>query len=172
VREPVDAERVRLLMRELGAAAAHDGVCYLTGGTTAVLIGWRRTTIDADIVLAPEQDEVLRELPAIKQRLGMNVELASPADFIPLPRGWEERSPSVAREGRLAFHHFDLYSQALSKLERSHVQDLEDVRAMLGLRLIEPGRLKAFFDEIEPELYRFPAIDPPSFRRRLEEAAH
>ncbi|MGI8886497.1 MAG: hypothetical protein ACR2G9_06245 [Gaiellaceae bacterium] len=41
---------------------------------------------------------------------------------------------------------------------------------MLARELVEPTRLLAYFDEIEPELYRFPAVDPPSFRRRVETA--
>ena len=74
----------------------------------------------------------------------------------------------MGREGKLGFHHFDPYSQALSKLERGHERDLRDVRAMLDRGLIEQQRLEVLFDEIEPQLYRFPAIDPPSFRLRVE----
>lgn len=157
-------------MRALGRAARADGACYLTGGATAVLLGWRESTIDIDIALVPEQDEVLRELPRIKDELQVNVELASPADFIPLPRGWQERSISAGREGRLSFFHFDAYSQALAKLERGHDRDLEDVRAMTATGLVEVRRLLAAFEEIAPELYRFPAIDPRSFRHRVEAA--
>ena len=170
MRELADAERIRAFMRAAGAAAACDGVCYLTGGATAVLTGWRATTIDVDVSLDPEQDELLRELPRIKNELGINVELASPGDFIPLPDDWEGRAVSVAREGLLSFAHFDPYSQALSKLERGHVHDLEDVEAMKRLGLVVPERLHELFEEIEPELYRFPAIAPPTFRAAVEAA--
>jgi hypothetical protein len=61
---------------------------YLTGGSTAVIEGWRATTIDVDLRFEPEQDELLREL----------------------------------------------------------------------------------YDAIEPELYRYPAIDPPTFRHKVEAA--
>ena len=169
MRRAADAERIHRFMRTLGAAAPDEGTCYLVGGGTAVLLGWRDSTIDVDIELDPEHDELLRALPAIKEDLQINVELASPRDFIPLPAGWEERSPSVGREGRLTFKHFDLLSQALAKLERGHTQDLEDARVMLGRGLVEADRLREAFDEIEPQLYRFPAIDPPDFRRRVEE---
>ena len=103
------------------------------------------------------------------RQLRINVELASPADFIPLPAGWEERSVFAAREGRLTFAHFDPYAQALAKLERAHAQDLRDVSAMIEAGLVDPARALTYFDEIEPELYRFPALDPRSFRRRVEE---
>ena len=136
-----------------------------------MLLGWRDTTIDVDIELDPEQDELLRALPAIKEELRLNVELASPRHFLPVPAGWQERSPSLGREGRLTFKHFDLYSQALAKIERGHSRDLEDVAAMLERGLVELGALRRYFDEIEPQLYRFPAIDPTDFRRRFEEIA-
>jgi hypothetical protein len=139
------------------------------GGGTAVLLGWRETTIDVDIELDPEQDELLRALPAIKDELQINVELASPLRFIPVPAGWEERSSSIGGHGRLTFKHFDLYSQALAKLERGHNQDLEDARVMLERGLVEVGPLRSAFEEIEPQLYRFPAIDPADFRHRLED---
>jgi len=63
----------------------------------------------------------------------------------------------------------DPYSQALAKLERGHAQDLADVGEMLARGLVEEARLRFCFAEIEPELYRFPAVDPADFRRSLEE---
>ena len=156
-------------MRALGRAADADGACYLAGGTTAVLFGWRQSTIDIDIRLAPETEALLRAIQELKHELQVNVELASPIDFIPVPRGWEDRSIFVAREGRLSFFHIDLLAQALAKVERAHAQDLEDVAAMLERELIEPDAALAYFEQIEPELYRFPAIDPGTFRVRVEE---
>ena len=158
-------------MRVLGAAVRVDARVYLTGGATSVLLGWRETTIDVDIAaVVPGRDELLRALPRLKDELQVNVELASPADFIPVPDGWEDRSPFIGREGQLSYHHFDLYAQALAKLERAHAHDLEDVEAMLGSGLVVPDRALGFYEEIEPLLYRFPAVDVASFRRRVESA--
>jgi hypothetical protein len=171
VREVADAERIRRFMRALGAAAREEAVCYVTGGGTAVLVGWRATTVDVDIRLEPESVDLLRELSRLKNELRINVELASPADFIPLPEGWRERSPFAADEGNVVFRHFDPLSQALAKLERAHARDLGDVEALIDAGLVERGRLLEAFDEIEPELFRFPAVDPRAFRRRVEEAA-
>jgi hypothetical protein len=156
-------------MRSLGEAASRKGACYLTGGATAVLLGWRSTTLDVDLKLDPDQDDVLRAIPQLKEELSINVELASPADFIPLPREWRERGVFIEEAGRLTYRHFDLYSQALAKLERSHARDVADAREMLERGLVERARLRSFFNEIEPELYRFPAVDPDDFRRSVEE---
>src|SRR3954451_17500021 len=155
-------------MSALGRAAAVTETA-ISQRSDGRLLGWRATTIDVDLRLEPEQDDVLRALPRLKEELSINVELASPADFIPLPRAWRERSTLVEREGRLSFRPFDLYSQALAKLERGHARDLEDVREMLARGLVESGRLRACFAEIEPALYRFPAVDPADFRRSVDE---
>jgi len=168
MRPPVDEQRIRILARELGRTARRPVRIYLTGGSSAVLEGWRDATIDIDLRFEPEADELLRELPALKERLGINIELASPPDFIPELPGWRERSPLVFQEGRVAIHHFDYYSQALSKIERGFEQDLADVRRMLDGGLVDPFRARALYEVIEAELYRYPAIDPSAFRRKLD----
>jgi hypothetical protein len=170
MRPPVDESQIRALAVELGRVANRPVRIYLTGGSTAVLEGWRAATVDVDLRLEPEADELLRALPALKESLGVNIELVSPPDFIPELPGWRERSPHVFREGRVDVHHFDPYSQALSKIERGFEQDLSDVRTMIETRFVERGRLRELYDAIEPELYRYPAIDPPAFRDKLDAA--
>jgi hypothetical protein len=167
MRELADSNRIEQFMRELGRAVEVDGRVYLTGGATAVLYGWRATTIDVDIKLIPDRDEILREIPRLKEKLDLNIELAAPSDFIPLPPGWEDRSPLIGVEGKLSFHHFDPVAQALSKVERGHSQDIQDVREMIAHGLVDPAEALGQFESIEPDLYRFPAIDPGSFRKAV-----
>lgn len=170
MRALADAERIHQFMRALGAEANVDVRIYFTGGATAVLHGWRDSTIDVDIKIVPDADAVFRAIPALKERLQMNVELAAPDDFIPVREGWEDRSPFIAREGRVSFHHFDLYAQALAKIERGHAQDALDVRELLARGLVHRVQLAAYFDAIEPRLYRYPAIDPAAFRQAVTDA--
>lgn len=172
MRPLADSARVRAFLRELGREADSEARLYLTGGATAVLEGWRATTIDVDIKLWPESDRLYRAIPALKESLAINVELACPSDFIPELPGWQERSPFVVREGRLSVHHYDFYSQCLAKLERGHAQDRDDVGEMLARALVEKGRLRELFAAIEPRLYRYPAVDPKAFRLAVEEATH
>jgi hypothetical protein len=168
MRPPVDEQRIRALARALGRIARGPARIYLTGGSTAVLEGWREATIDVDLRFEPEADELLRALPALKERLGVNIELTSPPDFIPELPGWRERSPFLFREGSVDVHHFDLYSQALSKIERGFEQDLADAHRMIASGLVEPSRLRELYERVEPELYRYPAIDPAAFRQKLD----
>lgn len=169
MRRLADASRVESFLEELGRCAKRPARLYLNGGATAVLRQWRETTIDIDLKLVPDSDELLREIPRLKDQLEINVELASPDQFIPELPGWEERSLFVRQVGKLSVYHLDPYSQALAKIERGHTQDLSDVRAMVEDQLVELSRLVEHFDEIEPRLFRYPAVDPVAFRRALEE---
>jgi hypothetical protein len=168
MRALADPERIRQFMERLAEATESPGRIYFTGGVSAVLLGWRNTTLDVDLKLVPDSDEILRAIPRLKEKLSINVELAAPDQFIPELPGWRERSVFIAQIRRLSFFHYDFYAQALSKLERAHVKDLLDIREMLQRGLVEKAELLRLFTAIEPELYRYPAIDPPSFRAAVE----
>jgi hypothetical protein len=170
MRELVTGPRVRDFLRRLGTVATRETRIYLTGGATAVLLGWRETTIDVDIKIVPESDEIFRAIPELKEALHLSIELASPDLFIPPVPGWEARSPFITREGRVDWHHFDPYSQALSKIERGHERDRVDVLEMLRRGMVEAAQLRVYFGQIRNEFVRYPAIDPEAFARKLEEA--
>lgn len=119
-------------MQALGPEADKDVRLYFTGGATAILFGWRTSTVDIDLKLEPDSDRVLRALPQLKE---------------------------------------SLYSQALAKIERGHSLDLEDVRKMLETGLVDRQELLRRFEQIEPRLHQYPAIDPVSFRQAVEALA-
>ncbi len=169
MREPADLNRIQALMRALAAEADVETRLYFTGGATAVLLGWRASTIDVDLRFIPESGRLFTAIAGLKETLRINVELAWPPDFIPQLPGWESRSLFIAGEGNLTFYHYDPYSQALAKIERRHEQDREDVRQMIQRGLVEPVRALELLDAVWPDLNRYPAIDPRSFRRAAEE---
>ena len=170
MREVVDKDRIDRFMQEVGRAARRHVRIYLVGGTTAVLFGWRATTIDVDLVMRPEDETLLRTIISLKETLHLNVELASPADFIPVPEGWEDRSTHITTVAKVSFYHYDLYAQAVAKVERGHQQDLADVQEMLSRGLIDAAKAREYFDRLAPDLYRFPSIHAPSFRAAVEAA--
>ncbi len=168
----VDRQRIQNFMRALAREETTSGHVYFTGGATAALLGWRDTAIDVDIKVVPDSDAILRALPALKDSLDLNVELAAPDDFIPVKDNWADASVVIGTEGRLTFHHFDLYTQALAKIERGPDQDRRDVQEMLRRQLITRPGLAAYFAAIEPKLYRYPAIDPPTFASAVADGAN
>jgi hypothetical protein len=169
MREVADDARIRAFMREVGRRARSQAKVYLVGGASAVLLGWRRSTVDVDVRIVPD-GEILNLFAAIKKDLNINVELAAPDEFIPPLPGWEARSQWIAREGPVDFFHYDFYAQALAKIERSLGPDRGDVRQMISARLVVPTEALRLFAAIEPELHRYPAIDPESFRQAVESA--
>ncbi len=156
-------------LSRLGASAKTPGVCFITGGSSAILLGWRDTTIDVGLSFDPEPDGVFEAIPALKRALSINVELASPADFIPPLTAWRERSRFVGSFGKLQVYHYDFYAQSLSKLERGHAKDLLDVTEMLRLKLVAAQELLAHAEALIPGFNRYPAIDAESFIRRVKE---
>lgn len=169
MRELTTPEVVDRLITELGRRAKDPVEAFFTGGVTAILHGWRPTTVDIVVKFVGPTDDILRAIPELKESLKVNIELASPDDFIPEIAGWRERSKFIRKEGAASFFHYDMYAQALAKIERAHAQDKIDVEHMLADGLIDRDRLLELFEAIEPELYRYPAIDPASFRRAVED---
>ena len=168
MRQPVTAARVEEFMKALGSGVKTPARVFLVGGATAVLLGWRDSTIDINLKAVPEGDDILRQLSALKERLEVNIELASPDNFIPALPGWEDRSQFIRQEGRLTFLHYDYYAQALAKIERGHESDLRDIQQMVDNDLVDPVRLLELFSEIENDIAKYPALDAGSFRRAVE----
>ena len=167
MRLETNRDRVLLLMQKLGGAVRGGGRVYFTGGASAVLLGWREMTVDVDFMAEPEPAGFFEALPALKEQLEINLELASPPDFIPELPGWTDRSVFIDRHGPLDFYHYDFYSQALAKLERWHTRDRQDVDRMVSDGLVNKDRLRELFTAIEPRLIRYPAIHGPTFAARV-----
>jgi len=169
MRSPVTPAKVRRLLRELGRRARGPGRIYLIGGASALLEGWRETTVDVDIQLDPEPPGIFEAIGQLKNELDVNVELVSPDQFLPLLTDWKRRSTFFGQHGPVEFYHYDFRAQALSKLARGYERDLADVRAMLARDLVSKAELTAAFDAIESELIRYPALDSEAFERRVTE---
>ena len=167
MRGSTDAGKVRRLMRELGRAVQSPGRAYFTGGASAVLLGWRETTLDIDLKPDPEPEGFFEALPKLKNTIDINIELASPDDFVPALPGWKERSKFIEKEGSLEFYHYDFYGQALSKIERWYARDQSDVARMLNDGLVERSTLRELFCAIEPKLIRYPAVQADKLRARV-----
>ncbi|MBW4678184.1 MAG: hypothetical protein KME52_30645 [Desmonostoc geniculatum HA4340-LM1] len=169
MRSNVDSQKIAQLMKLLGREARGSGCIYFTGGASALLVGWRSSTVDIDIRLDPEPPGIFQAIAKLKQQLDINIELASPQDFLPPLPGWRNRSIFIGREGAVSFYHYDFTSQAISKLSRGYNRDIDDVRAMYEQKLFSLEELRDCFRAIEPELIRFPALNPDILKSRIEQ---
>src|SRR5437868_11906229 len=103
MRSEADKSKIEAFMVAVGKRVRGEGSIYLTGGATAVLHQWRSMTIDVDLKPDPEPPGLFEALAALKNELDINVELASPDQFIPAIPGWRERSLFIAQHGAVKF---------------------------------------------------------------------
>lgn len=168
MRSNVDSQKIEQLMEALGKEARGSGCIYFTGGASALLIGWRSSTVDIDIRLDPEPSGIFQAIAKLKQELNINIELASPQDFLPPLPGWRDRSVFIGKRGQISFYHYDFTAQALSKLSRGFDRDIKDIEAMYKQKLFSLSELRDCFEAIAPELIRFPSLNPDVLRSRVE----
>jgi len=167
VRAPLDRERLERFLVAFGGAVRGPGTVYLTGGATAILVGWRERTIDIDLRLDPEPPGAFEAIARLKEALDVNVELASPADFLPAVPGWQDRSRHVGRYGPVTVRHYDPTSQVLAKLARGYERDLTDARALIEAGLATPTSVRLGFAAVVADLPRFPRLDAETFTGRV-----
>ena len=72
MRSETDRAKLERFMRALGERVQSEGTIYLTGGATALLFGWRDTTIDIDIKADPEPRGLFEAIAMLKETLDIN----------------------------------------------------------------------------------------------------
>jgi hypothetical protein len=168
MRTPLNIERLNAVVASIGRLTPGAGRIYLVGGSTALLLGFRETTVDLDLKIDPEPQGVFEAIAQVKESLQANIELSSPDQFIPELPGWRERSVWIAKHGQIDFYHYDYYSQALAKIARGFDRDLRDAAMLLKSGRISEPELLRLFEVITPAMVRFPNINPKVFRSKLD----
>jgi hypothetical protein len=109
-------------------------------------------TQDVDFLLEPIDEtlalvlqEAIGKEAAFMQRFGYYADILRPEMAETLPAGWESRlHPVASYENVFALDPYDL---ALVKLMVGRQKDLELLRALLRLRIVEPGRLRQHYQQ-------------------------
>jgi len=146
-------------MKEISRTAPRRGAyrVYFVGGATAVLAGWRDSTIDAD--LACDDDAVFRDIQGIKERLQLNIEFARPEDFVPPLKGSNDRHVFIETMGRVGFYHYDPYAQLLSKVIRGFDRDMQDAKAFVRSGMVDPGFFLTLVQRVPDRSFaRYPTL--------------
>lgn len=167
VRGSLTREGLHDLMKALARAAPRRGSyrVFFVGGATAVLAGWRSSTIDAD--LYSDTDSVFHDVQAIKERLQLNVEFARPEDFVPPLAGSAGRHLLVETVETVSFYHYDPYAQLLAKVVRGFNRDMVDASSFVTSGMVDPKRFRSLVSAIPEAAYaRYPALS----RRAVLEA--
>ena len=170
MRPNVDKKAIESFLQQLGRTFRKAGRLYLVGGAALVHAGVRPGfTQDINIqVGGANESEFIIGIQRLIQQMQINVEFASPQDFIPLPSQWEAHAQFVARYGQIDVFYFDFYSIALSKIERGTTRDIEDVKLLVQQQRIELNELDAAYQEVFAQLGkgRYLKVTPERFAER------
>lgn len=161
MRHNVTREDIEKFLGVLGKAFRKPGRLYLARGAALVHMGLRSgSTLDIDVAIeTTDEDEMVTAIRRIVEQMQINVEFASPEDFISLPTQWMSQARYVGRYGSVDVFYFDFYSLALSKISRGDDRDLIDVKLLFQQRAITLEGLDAAYHEVLPRMGKRPYIN-------------
>lgn len=148
----------------LGEHLARPAALYLFGGSALLWLGSPRTTVDVDIALAAPTADLRQAVAEAAAEMHLDVEESAPADFMPLPAGYERRHQRLGEFGPLTVWLFDPYSVAVMKIDRAFESDLEDVRFLLTAGHISLDRLAEMIEDVARRY-----DEPVRLRRQFED---
>jgi hypothetical protein len=166
--------QLRALIAAVRPSVAAPARLYLVSRTSHLAEGWRDRVPAFELAGnagAAGLGEAVREAA---QALGVDLVWESPADVIPLPVGWEERSrPAMIGQGAtgnaLELWHFDPYSVVLRLIARGDEPDYVAALEYVLHEWVEPARLEGLLGEVVPRMTNQTlAQDPAEFRRKFK----
>ncbi|MEO8149737.1 MAG: DUF6036 family nucleotidyltransferase [Bacteroidia bacterium] len=146
---------------------------YFSGGTTAVMLGIRNTTIDIDLKFEPDGMQMYKAIQHLKENLNLNlnIELASPDNFIPPLPQWRKRSIFITQKGKVNFLHYDLCAQIISKVQRGWKQDVTDAEGFLK-KIGDINMLMDLFLKVKKDFIKYPAVNVNELEKKLTHFIH
>lgn len=148
MRQRVGRQEIEHFLLQVGRTR-QPGRLYLTGGAALVHRGIRPgQTLDIDIQITVDPTNLTAQVAQLKQKMNINIEFASPGDFIPLPTHWEARSAFIRRYDQVDVFYFDWYSLALSKMQRANRQDVLDVHLLVHHGFVDVAELDRLCQDI------------------------
>ena len=135
MRQRTDRTRLRQFLRALGQRLHRPVRLYLVGGSVMIDLGLRAATLDIDYDADADDPTALAELEqairTLKNELDVNVEPASPGDFLPVSPNVHARSRYIGRFGSVSAYYYHLPSLVIAKAARAFEQDLDDAEQLL-----------------------------------------
>ena len=147
---------------------------YLVSRTSHLAEGWCDRVPALELAGEAGRAELGEAVREAARALGVELVWESPADVIPLPAGWEERSrPAMIDQGGtgspLELRHFDPYSVVLRLIARGDEPDYVAALEYVLHGWVEPARLEGLLGEVVPRMTNQTlAQDPAEFRRKFK----
>ena len=148
MRQPTP-EIIQSFLDAVGRRCDFPAEIYIFGGSALILMGSARGTIDVDYTLGTQTahiDLLRRTIKSVSDEMDLDVDESIPSEFMPLPPDAALRHRVVYTSGQLKAYIFDVYSIALSKLERGFKSDIEDVLFLIHNEHIALDKLEQYLD--------------------------
>lgn len=169
-RQPITKKTLQVFMESVGKILKKRATFYLTGGSTAILYGFRDGTIDVDI--AGDMDELFLHIPKLKEKLQINIEMAKPTDFIPSLPDEKKRHILIGQFKNVTFMHFDPYAQVFSKIVRGHKTDIADAKALVKNGLVDVKKLNQMVKDLAgSDFFKYPRLNRVAVQLAVESFA-
>jgi hypothetical protein len=173
MRQRTDGTRLERFLTTLGRRLRRPVRLYLVGGSAMVALGLRGSTLDIDYVATSDDPTALEDLErtirALKNELDLNVEQASPGDFLPVPRAVLDRSRFVKRYGSIDVYFYHLPTQVIAKCARGLELDLADAEQLVRTGQVEWSDVEAAWREIRTSPTGWLRYEPDEIEGRLQE---
>lgn len=144
---------------------------YFVSHTSHLAEGWRDRVPEFELAGDAGSTALAEVVREACRSMGVGLVWQSPADVIPLPRGWEERSldAKAFAEAPLEVRHFDPYSVVLRLVARGDEPDYVAALEYVLHGWVEPVRLEGLLGEVVPRMTSETlAQDPAEFRRKFK----
>lgn len=172
MRQRTDQARLTGFLHALGRRIRRPVRLYLVGGSVLIDLGLRESTLDIDYVADADDTTALAEfeqaIRALKDELDVNIEPASPADFLPIPPSVLGRSRFVAQYGQVSVYYYHLPSLVIAKAARGLEQDLADAERLIRAGEVAWPDVEATWEEVRASPTGWLRHEPDAVERRLD----
>lgn len=135
-------------------------------------LGLRAATLDIDYDAEADDPSTLAELEqairALKIELDVNVEPASPADFLPVSPSVHAQSRYVGRFGSVSVYYYHLPSLVIAKAARAYEQDLDDAEQLIRTGEVTWTEIDQAWTEMRERPTGWLHYEPDDVQRRLD----
>jgi hypothetical protein len=113
-------------------------------------------------------EELELAIRGLKEELDVNVEPASPADFLPIPPSVLDRSRFVERHGKVDVYYYHLPTLVIAKAARGLELDLADAEQLVRTGEVEWSDVDSTWREIRSSPIGWLRHEPDEVERRLQ----
>lgn len=164
----MDEREIIAFLQRLSERVAKPSKIYVLGGSALILLGGSRPTIDIDFVGDDLNiSEFQRTIHLLADEMSIEVEPVSINQFIPMPKGSEERNIRIGQFGNLEVYVLDPYAIAISKLDRGFDSDIEDIVFLIQNGFVEYEHLKSMMETALQQSRKFD-LNPASMSKSLK----